>query len=108
MDVIEEFKKGNLLLEIYTCYPPVPIAFLLSTGMITNVRDLPIFLERYEMTVTGGMNLARAPWNNLALNGLIDMYEKLKESSTTYGLVRGNGGIGEIQGIALLEKTINK
>lgn len=104
IDVVEEYNKQNLLLEIYTCYPPVPIAFLLATGIITNVRDLPAFLERYEMTVTGGMNLARAPWNNPVLNGLIDMYGKLKVNSVTYGLVHGNGGIGEIQGIALLEK----
>lgn len=105
VNVVEELKKQNLLLELYTCYPPVPIAFLLASGMITNVRELPAFLELYELTVSGGMNLARAPWNNPALNGLIDMYDKLMEGSVTYGLVHGNGGIGEMQGIALLEKT---
>lgn len=104
INVVDELKKRNLFLEAYTCYPPVPIAFLLATGMMTNVRDLPVFLEHYEITVTGGMNLARAPWNNPALNGLIVMYDKLKEGSTNYGIVHGNGGIGEIQGIALLEK----
>lgn len=105
INVIEEFKKGNVYLDVYTCYPPIPIGFLLTTGIIKNISELPDLLEQYEITITGGMNLARAPWNNPALNGLIDMYQKLRDSAVFYGLVHGNGGIGETQGVVLLEKT---
>jgi len=103
IDVIEEFKNGNLLLELYTCYPPVPLAFLLSTKMVESVKELLEFLDRYEITITGGMNLARAPWNNPALNGLIEMVKIMKKGIASYGLIHGNGGIGEIQGVAILE-----
>ena len=48
------------------------------------------------------MNLARAPWNNPALNGLITMYHQLMDSPQQFGLVHGNGGIGYRQGIAIL------
>ncbi len=103
INVVEEFKKRNLYLEVYTCYPPVPIAFLTATGMIETIDQLPELLEGYEITITGGMNFARAPWNNPALNGIIDMYQKLQEGTVSYGLVHGNGGIGETQGVAILE-----
>ncbi|WP_206662955.1 hypothetical protein [Anaerobacillus alkaliphilus] len=106
--VAKEYRNKNLYLEAYTCYPPIPIAFLLATGMIDTIDDLSDFLSRYEITITGGMNFARAPWNNPALNALIDMYQKLRQCDGSYGLVHGNGGIGEIQGIAILEKTKNE
>lgn len=102
--IADELKKGNLYLEVYTCYPPVPMAFLLSTSLIETIYELPRFLEHYELTITGGMNFARAPWNNPALHGLIEMHQKLMNNSVAYGLLHGNGGIGEIQGIAILEK----
>ncbi|WP_096199825.1 hypothetical protein [Bacillus sp. FJAT-45350] len=105
IDIAAEFQNGNLFLEVYTCYPPVPIAFLLTTGLITNIDQLPDLLETHEMTITGGMNLARAPWNNPALNGMIDMYHKMRECTKRYGLVHGNGGIAETQGVVILEKN---
>ncbi|OIJ14562.1 hypothetical protein BKP35_06585 [Anaerobacillus arseniciselenatis] len=104
IQAVEQFKNQNLYLEVYSCYPPIPIAFLLATGMIDHIEQLSDFLEQYEVTITGGMNFARAPWNNPALNALIEIHQKLKEGTRKYGLVHGNGGIGETQGVAILEK----
>ena len=53
------------------------MAFLLDNGFVGSPESLEILLREREVTVTGGMNLARAPWNNPALNGLIVMYETL-------------------------------
>ncbi|MCO1602841.1 hypothetical protein [Desulfosporosinus nitroreducens] len=105
INVFEEFRKGNLCLEVYTCYPPIPLAFLLTTEMVESILELPEFLLNHEITVTGGMNLNRAPWNNSALNSLIEMCNTMIHSGIKYGLVHGNGGIGEIQGVAILEKV---
>lgn len=94
---------NKVLMEIYTCYPVVPLAFLISSGLVASLDEIPAFLESHLLTITGGMNLARAPWNNPALNGLIEMYHQLSTSPHQYGLVHGNGGIGYRQGIAILE-----
>lgn len=102
--IAEQFKRKNLLLEVYTCYPPIPIAFLFESGIVKDMEELLQIFANYEITVTGGMNLARAPWNNPALNGLVEMYDQLKKSDATYGVVHGNGGIGEVQGVAILER----
>ena len=104
INVVQEFKNENLLLELYTCFPPIPLAFLLTTKMVESVSELPQFLSSYEITVTGGMNFAKAPWNNPALNGLIDMCKAMRKGVKKYGLIHGNGGIGEIQGVAILER----
>jgi len=106
INVLEEFKSGNLRLELYTCYPPIPLAFLLTTKIVGSIRELPEFLLNYELTITGGMNFARAPWNNPALNGLIEMVNTMKDGPIKYGLIHGNGGIGEIQGVAILERML--
>lgn len=108
INVLEEFKKRNLRFELYTCYPPIPLAFLLTTNMVESIWEIPEFLLNHEITITGGMNFARAPWNNPALNGLIEMCTTLKNGIIKYGLVHGNGGIGEIQGIAILESINSK
>lgn len=105
IDVIREFHDKNLLLEAYTCYPPIPIALLLVTGLVGNINDIGGFLGDNEITVTGGMNIARAPWNNPALNALIQMTQLLVQGQGKYGLVHGNGGIGEAQGITILERS---
>ena len=104
IDVIQEFKNRNLLLELYTCFPPIPLAFLLTTKMVESIRELPQILSSYEITITGGMNFAKAPWNNPALSGLIDMCKAMRKGVKKYGLIHGNGGIGEIQGVAILER----
>jgi len=90
------------LMKVYTCYPVVPMAFLLNTGLIDSINQIPEFLSKHLLTLSGGMNLARAPWNNPALFGLIEMYHQLKDTDMNYGLVHGNGGIGYRQGVAIL------
>lgn len=104
IDIIREFQNKNLLLEAYTCYPPIPIALLLATGFVNNINKISEFLKHHEITVTGGMNIARAPWNNPALNGLIEVTKLLVKGNSQYGMVHGNGGIGEAQGITVLER----
>ncbi|MFT4928957.1 MAG: hypothetical protein ACI8WB_005077 [Phenylobacterium sp.] len=104
IDFAKQFVQGKALLETYTCYPVVPMAFLLASGLVEAVEDIPAFLKLHQITVTGGMNLARAPWNNPALNGIITMVERLtSEAGQSVGLVHANGGLGYRQGIILLE-----
>ena len=98
----EQFRQGNALLETYTCYPVVPIAFLLASGLVDLLEQVPAFLENHRITITGGMNLAKGPWNNPALNSLIEMYHQLRNSQATIGAVHGNGGLGYKQGVAIL------
>ena len=101
----QKFLQGNALLEVYTCYPIVPMAFLQSSGIINSITEIPPLLSDYSVTVTGGMNLARAPWNAPSLNALITMTEKLLAGDKEYGLVHGNGGLGYRQGVAILKKS---
>lgn len=97
--------ENKALMEVYTCYPVVPLAFLISSGLVKCLSEIPQFLKQYLVTITGGMNLARAPWNNPALNGLIEMYQQLTTTDHKYGLVHGNGGIGYRQGVAILQSS---
>lgn len=106
IDLEKVLRDRDLLLEVYTCYPPIPLAFLIVTGLACSLEYIDELLKSYEVTITGGMNFARAPWNNPALNGLIDMYQLLTKGDVPYGLVHGNGGIGEVQGIAILSKNL--
>lgn len=96
------FLAGEALLEAYTCYPVVPLAFLLASRIAPSPDAIPELLQHFEITVTGGMNLARAAWNNPCLNALIAMYERLTEGTLSVGAVHGNGGLGYKQGFALL------
>jgi len=105
IDFAATFKRGEALLEAYTCYPVVPMAFLLASGLVEVLEQIPEFLAQHSITVTGGMNLARAPWNNPALNALISMHHSLLNGEEQCGMVHGNGGLGYRQGVALLCKT---
>lgn len=102
VDFAEEFLSGRALLEAYTCYPVVPLGFLLASGIAQNLEAVPEILAKHEVTVTGGMNLARAAWNNPALQALIVMVERLRAGEQSIGGVQGNGGLGYRQGFALL------
>ncbi len=93
------------LLEAYTCYPVAPLGFLLATGLVERPEQLTSFINRYPLTVTGGLNLSRAPWNCPALNGLIAVTDRLKAGEAGWGAVHGNGGLGYKQGVALLQAT---
>lgn len=105
IDFREEYLSGRALLEAYTCYPVVPMALLLKLGLVNRLTEIPELLKSHEVTITGGLNLARAPWNLTSLNYLIAMREKLMNSkSHEYGLVHGNGSLGNQQGITILGK----
>ncbi|MBQ0756414.1 MAG: hypothetical protein KBT66_00150 [Amphritea sp.] len=104
-DFAEQFRQGKALLETYTCYPVVPIAFLLASGLVDLLEQVPAFLEQHLITITGGMNLAKGPWNNPALNSLIEMHQQMIASPGHHiGAVHGNGGLGYKQGVAILKK----
>jgi hypothetical protein len=96
------FVQGKALLEVYSCYPVIPFAFLLASGLAPAFDDIDSILHHYDMTVTGGMNIARAAWNNPALNALVSMYKRLCSTGTRLGAVHGNGGLGFKQGVAFI------
>lgn len=101
----KDFLKGKALLDAYTCYPVVPMGLLLRLGLVKKVSELPEFLERHEVTVTGGLNLGKAAWNLTSLNALIVMRQRLLSSKVaSIGLVHGNGSLGNQQGITILKK----
>lgn len=108
LDFAARFGAGEALLEAYTCFPPVPLGLLLATGIAPDPAALEPVLARHEITVTGGMNLAGAPWNNPALHGVIVMWERMTSSPEArrvgrrVGLVHGNGGVGGYQGVAVI------
>ena len=100
-----QFLDGHAALDAYTCYPVVPMGLLVQMGLIEELQDLPNFLKEYEVTVTGGLNLGKAAWNLTSLNAIIAMREKLIHSKNVrYGMVHGNGSLGNQQGITILGK----
>lgn len=102
-DFQAEYFKGRALLEVYSCYPVVPVALLLKLRLVRNVNQFHEFLKKHEVTVTGGLNLGKAPWNLTSLNFLIAMRDRLINSQNhKYGLVHGNGSLGNQQGITIL------
>lgn len=105
IDFARCFREGKALMEAYTCYPVVPMAFLMVSGLVDLLDDMPDFLAQHSITVTGGMNLAKGAWNNPALNALIVMYERLLAGEESIGLVHGNGGLGYRQGVAIIAKA---
>ncbi len=96
------FHAGDALLEAYTCFPVVPLGFLLATALAPDPAALAPLLEAHAVTVTGGMNLARAPWNNPVLNALTVMHQRLAAGEAPVGLLHGNGGLGGWQGVAVI------
>lgn len=106
IDFRKEFLKKNALLDAYTCYPVVPMGLIYQLGLVDDLKDIPELLKKYDVTVTGGLNLGKAPWNLTSLNAIIVMRRKLISSRKfQYGLVHGNGSLGNQQGITLLAKS---
>jgi hypothetical protein len=99
---------GELLLanqariEIYTCYPVVPIAFLYATGLANDPDTAEEFLSKHPATITGGLNLARAPWNNSTLNTLIHATHLLRAGGTPIIGVHSVAALGYKQVFAIL------
>ena len=92
-------------LELYTCYPVIPTAFLMTAGLAGDAAGVVEFLRTRAITLTGGMNLARAPWNLPALRGLARVAAALAGGEAAFGVVQGNGGVGYAQGVAILRRV---
>jgi hypothetical protein len=91
---------------VYSCYPVVPIAFLLKSGLAAAPADVLRLLAAYEVTVTGGLNLAKAPWNNTTLSAIVQMVPMLRsERSSRYGAVHSNTAFGYQQAFAILRSV---
>jgi hypothetical protein len=88
-------------LEIYTCFPTVPIAFLLATGLASHPEGIEEFLAAHPATITGGLNLARAPWNNTTLSAIVQAAKMIREGTQLIG-IHSNSALGYRQGFALL------
>jgi len=102
LDFNQAFLSKRAALEVYTCV--VPIAFLLRSGLVSHPSDISIFLEEHEITITGGLNLAKGPWNNTTLNTLVSMVHLLRSETAgpTMGGIHGNGSLGYQQGFMIL------
>ncbi len=106
IDFKKEYLNGGALLDAYTCYPMVPMALLHRLGLVNDLREIPELLKTHEITVTGGLNLGKAPWNLTSLNAIIVMRERLLSTrKARLGLVHGNGSLGNQQGITILKNT---
>ena len=104
IDFRSEFLARRILLEAYTCYPIVPIAFLLRSGLVSAPEEIPAFLEAYPITVSGGLNLAKAAWNCTTLSALVQMVHRLRtEPLVRMGAIHSLAALGYKQGLALLE-----
>ncbi|CZH12315.1 TPA: hypothetical protein ACJ5DT_001473 [Legionella pneumophila] len=102
----DKFMNEEALLDSYTCYPIVPMALLYRLGLVNSLTEIPDLLNSYEVTVTGGLNLGKAPWSLTSLNALIVMWERLISSNKAkFGLVHGNGLFGNQQGITILKNN---
>lgn len=107
VNFVEKFNQQQALLEAYTCYPVVPLGLLLEGRFVNSWQEIPAYLKNHPLTLSGGMNLNRAPWNLPALRGLIQMHQRLQTSQQKLGGVQGNGGLGYKQGFAILKRTDN-
>jgi hypothetical protein len=104
VDFRKAFLSGEALLEAYTCYPVVPMGFLLATGFAESTQDIRDFLAGFPVTITGGLNLAKAPWNNTSVYAIAQMASRLKANEApSLGGVHSVGALGYKQAFAILE-----
>jgi hypothetical protein len=104
LNFVELLMKGEAELEAYTCYPIIPIALLKSLGIVSDFSSILKFLNQYEITLSGGLNLNRAPWSLTSLRSLIGANQRIRSSATNVIMVHGNGSLGEYQGITILKR----
>lgn len=103
IDFLDVFKNNKAYFEIYTCFPIVPLAFLFASGLAQDKQSALNIIQHYPLTISGGMNLAKGPWNNPVLRAIILLYYKLQQQDALpLGAVHGNGGLGEKQGFMIL------
>jgi hypothetical protein len=92
---------GRARIEIYSCFPVVPIAFLLATGLARDADEIKSLLREHPVTITGGLNLGRAPWNNSTLSAMVQATELIRAGVRVIG-VHSNAALGYKQGFAVL------
>jgi hypothetical protein len=102
VNVGELLVTGRARIEIYTCYPVVPIAFLYQTGLAQDPDSATEFLARHPATITGGLNLARAPWNNSTLSAIIQATQMIRAGETPIIGVHSVAALGYKQAFAIL------
>jgi hypothetical protein len=106
VDFRRAFLEGEALLEAYTCYPVVPIGFLLATGFAASPNDILDFVSRFPLTITGGLNLAKAPWNNTTVYAMAQMADRLKApGAPSLGGIHSVGALGYKQAFAILRRV---
>jgi hypothetical protein len=101
LNVAELLLAGRARIEIYTCFPPVPIGCLLATGLARDADEIKRLLRERPVTITGGLNLGRAPWNNSTLKALIHAVELVRDGTAVIG-VHSNAALGYKQGFVVL------
>ncbi len=106
LDFIHKYLSGTAALEIYTCYPVVPLGFLFKTGLVSSTVEIPGFLDKHSLTITGGLNLAKAPYDNTTLYAFIKMAEHLRaDESPLIGGIHSVGALGYKQAFAILKNV---
>ncbi len=96
------------LLEAYTCYPVVPMGFLLAAGFAGSTQEIRDFVDTYPVTITGGLNLAKAPWNNTTLYAIAQMVSRLRDKDAPFlGGIHSVGALGYKQAFAILINTMS-
>jgi hypothetical protein len=101
LNVGELWLEGQARVEIYSCYPVVPIAFLLATGLAANTSGIEQLLAGHDATITGGLNLGRAPWNNSTLSAIVQAVEMVRVGTSIIG-IHSNAALGYKQGFPVL------
>jgi hypothetical protein len=101
VSVGERWLEGDARVEIYSCYPVVPIAFLLTTGLAASPSEIGPLLAEHPATITGGLNLGRAPWNNSTLSAIVHAVEMIRAGTSIIG-VHSNAALGYKQGFLVL------
>lgn len=104
VDLAQIIADPSAALEIYTCFPVVPMAFMIAAGWAKTPAEMLAILAQREITTSGGMNFARAPWNNPSLQGLI-LVARAIENGSPVGLLHSNGGLGGRQAVAVLRRS---
>ena len=104
IDGLRDLLDPAIALEAYTCFPIVPLAFLLATGAVPDLNEARRLVRTRPVTVTGGMNLARAPWNNPVLHALSVLCSEIERGRFRRGILHGNGGLGAKQGFLIVSR----
>jgi hypothetical protein len=101
LDVGELWLGGDARVEIYSCYPVVPIAFLFATSLAGDASEMKRLLAEHPVTITGGLNLGRAPWNNSTLSAIVQAVGMIRSGTSIIG-VHSNAALGYKQGFLVL------